>query len=112
MTETVHKSFFEVDEEMTKASAAAMKNEEFLDDDRERPRSRERLKKKRKREIVVVEQFSADRPFAFLVYHHQTQQILFLGKIIDPTHQGDNDKKRAANNLEETNSSRVNKKQK
>lgn len=111
MTQTVHKTFFELDEEMTKASAVALEDEDY--DELLLERSRMKTKKRGRERKEVIEEFTVDRPFAFVVYHHQTQQILFLGKIIDPTHKGDNDKKRAANTADnEQNDEHVNKKQK
>ncbi len=110
VSQTIHKTFFEVDEEMTKASAVAIENE-LYDNRLERARSFGTKARKRK-QIMIVKEFNANRPFAFIVYHHQTQQILFLGKIIDPLHKGDNDKKRAVNSIAELTDESTTKKKK
>jgi hypothetical protein len=69
--------------------------------------------------MPLVVDFNVDRPFVFMVYHKDAEQILFLGKVLDPNHSGDNDKKRGAKHVsdsEETivldNNENKNKKQK
>ncbi len=62
-----HKTFVEVNEEGTEAAAATSV------------------------EIGVTSIGSSgfvmrvDRPFIFVIYEHQSQSILFMGKIIEPT---------------------------
>lgn len=63
----VHKAFVEVNEEGTEAAAAT---------------------------IIGVgatsapPSFRADRPFLFLIYDHKTGNILFLGRVYDPSQEG------------------------
>ena len=61
----IHKAFVEVNEEGTEASAAtAVLNAELS--------------------LSLTPTFCADHPFLFLIYHHPSKSILFLGRVVNP----------------------------
>ncbi len=65
MSQALHSTFIQVDEEGTKAAAVTKVD----------VRSRSRGPKD-------YEVFNADRPFLFIVFHHSTEQILFIGRVL------------------------------
>ena len=69
ISDVIHKSFIEVNEEGTEAAAAtAVVMREYGGGGQEMPID-----------------FRADHPFIFLIEHRETGQILFMGKVEDPT---------------------------
>ncbi len=92
----VHKTFISVDEKGCEAAAAtAVCLLEFG------------IKKPQQ-----FETFYADHPFVFILYHQVTQQVLFIGRVVDPTNGAKSEKKRAADDLEDKEFQREHKKQK
>ena len=69
ISDVIHKSFVEVNEEGTEAAAATAVGVSMpaVDPDEEKPID-----------------FRADHPFIFLIEHEETGQILFMGKVEDP----------------------------
>ena len=67
ISDVVHQSFVEVDEEGTEAAAATGVV-------------------MRKTSVVRKKQFKADHPFIFMIKDDQTGTILFLGRLGNPEH--------------------------
>ncbi|XP_062925765.1 leukocyte elastase inhibitor-like isoform X2 [Mobula hypostoma] len=65
VSEVVHKSFVEVNEEGTEAAAATAVMAQFCS-------------------AVYEEQFTADHPFLFFIRHNKTNSILFFGRCTCP----------------------------
>lgn len=70
ISDVVHQSFVEVNEEGTEAAAATAVVMEDKGGGGEEPQPLE---------------FRADHPFIFFIEHRETGQILFMGKVEDPT---------------------------
>ncbi|KAM8966458.1 leukocyte elastase inhibitor-like [Pelodytes ibericus] len=64
LSEVVHKSFVEVNEEGTEAAAATAGIAMFC--------------------MLMEEEFNADHPFIFLIRHNESKSILFLGRYASP----------------------------
>jgi len=62
----VHKAFVEVNEEGTEAAAATAVHMVLT-------------------AMPDIESFNADHPFIFLIQHRETGNILFMGRVIDPS---------------------------
>jgi serpin B len=67
ISQAVHKTFIEVDEKGTRAAAATA------------------VALKRKRRVGTIVEFEANRPFVYAIFHHATKQVLFLGKVVNPS---------------------------
>lgn len=65
LSEVVHKSFVEVNEEGTEAAAATALVANCC-------------------EIMTVPEFTADHPFLFFIQHNKTRSILFCGRFCCP----------------------------
>ncbi|KAF7246043.1 Leukocyte elastase inhibitor [Varanus komodoensis] len=65
MSQIVHKSFIEVNEEGTEAAAATAGIAMFCS-------------------MPIEEEFNADHPFLFFIRHNPTKSILFLGRFASP----------------------------
>lgn len=65
LSEVVHKSFVEVNEEGTEAAAATAAVINF-------------------RCAMIVPRFTADHPFLFFIRHNKTGNILFYGRFCSP----------------------------
>ncbi|MGQ9583566.1 MAG: serpin family protein [Thermoplasmatota archaeon] len=65
----IHQTFVSVDEKGTEAAAAAAVAVELKAEPVEPP----------------VPMFRADHLFIFLIQHRETVDILFMGKVVDPT---------------------------
>ncbi|NWU23573.1 SPB6 protein, partial [Dyaphorophyia castanea] len=65
LSEVVHKSFVEVNEEGTEAAAATAAVIKFCC-------------------AMIVPEFTADRPFLFFIRHNRTSSILFCGRFCCP----------------------------
>jgi serpin B len=63
----MHKAFVNVNEEGTEAAAATGQVVSF------------------ETALPQIPVFRADHPFIFVIQHKETNQILFLGKIVDPS---------------------------
>jgi serpin B len=66
ISEAIHQSFIEVNEEGTEAAAATAIIMEATS-------------------IPEYKEFIADHPFLFLIQHKETGAILFMGKVMNPT---------------------------
>lgn len=100
ISQVVHKTFIEVDEAGTRAAAVTA------------------VKMKRRRKAAPVIAFEANRPFVYAIFDHTTEQVLFLGKLVNPSKESTSSadsKKRGAEAVEDVESERAkspNKKQK
>jgi serpin B len=70
----LHKAFVEVSEKGTEAAAATAV---MMKEKSARPES-----------VPFTPTFRADRPFLFLVRDRQSDSILFLGRVLNPTEKG------------------------
>ncbi|NWI72723.1 PAI2 inhibitor, partial [Dryoscopus gambensis] len=66
LSEVVHKSFVEVNEEGTEAAAATA------------------LRKSGCSRVMSISEFTADHPFLFFIRHNKTSSILFCGRFCCP----------------------------
>lgn len=68
-TSAIHKTYIEVDEVGTKAAAVTAIDMGYggVDDEPD------------------PEEFKAEHPFIYFIYHHATEQVLFIGVVLSPT---------------------------